>query len=112
MLTTTAYGNVANDPELKEVNGAPVATFSLGVTTGKDQTTWVNCSVFGKRAEVIMRFYKKGAKVVVSGRGNLRPFTGRDGQNKTSFDLRVDDFGLPARPLNTVEKTRKQDVDF
>ena len=95
MLSITTTGNLGRDPELKEVNGSPVASFSIGA--GKDQTTWVNCSVFGKRAETIMEYYKKGSKVVVTGRGNLRTYQGQDGQSKSSLDLIVSDFTLPER---------------
>tara|TARA_R100001082_G_C4243904_1_gene108557 strand:+ start:128 stop:469 length:342 start_codon:yes stop_codon:yes gene_type:complete len=97
MLIITTTGNLGRNPELKEINGTPVASFSVGASTGKDQTTWVNCSVFGKRAETIMEYYKKGSKVVVTGRGNLRMYEGQDGRLKSTLDLVVNDFTLPER---------------
>ena len=98
MLNITAFGNLGRDPELKEIGDYPAASFSLAVKTGKDQTTWLNCTVFGeKKANVIMEYFKKGSKVVVSGRGNLRTYEGLDGTEKTSMDLVVNDFSLPER---------------
>ena len=104
MLNITTAGNLGRAPELREVNGQPVASFSVGARTGKDQTTWLNCSVFGKRAETILEYYKKGSKVVVTGRGSLRSYQGKDGQQKTTLDLVVSDFTLPER--------QKQQEDF
>ena len=104
MLSITTTGNLGRDPELKEINGSPVASFSIGARTGRDQTTWINCSVFGKSAETIMEYYKKGSKVVVTGRGNLRTYQGQDGQNKSSLDLVVSDFTLPDRQTKQSEE--------
>ena len=97
MLNITAAGNLGRDPELKTVNGSSIASFSLGVRTAKDQTSWGNCSVFGKRAETVMQYFKKGSKVVVTGRGNMRSYKGQDGTTKSSLDLAVNDFTLPER---------------
>ena len=104
MLSITTTGNLGRDPELKEITGSPVASFSIGARTGRDQTTWINCSVFGKSAETIMEYYKKGSKVVVTGRGNLRTYQGQDGQNKSSLDLVVSDFTLPDRQTKQIEE--------
>ena len=110
MLNITAIGNLGRDPELKSVGERkiPAASFSLGVKTGKDQTTWLNCTVFGdNKAETIMKFYKKGSKVAVSGRGNLRTYEGVDGTTKTSLDLTVNDFNLPDKP-----NQKQSEADF
>ena len=108
MLNITAIGNLGREPELKSIGEKqiPAASFSLGVKTGKDQTTWLNYTVFGEgKAEIIMNFYKKGSKVAVSGRGNLRVYEGLDGTEKTSMDLVVNDFTLP-------EKQKDNGSDF
>ena len=47
---------------------------------------------------------KKGSKVVVTGRGNLRTYQGQDGQNKSSLDLVVSDFTLPDRQTKQIEE--------
>ena len=50
MLNITAHGNLGKDPEIKKVNDTQVASFSLAARTGKDETTWIDCTVWGKRA--------------------------------------------------------------
>ena len=97
MLVLTIFGNLGRDPELKEVGGGQVASFSVGVRTGQDETTWVNCSVWGKRADTVMKFFKKGSKVTLSGSGKLRTYEKKDGTQGSSLEMNVNDFTLPAR---------------
>lgn len=97
MLNLTAYGNLGRDPELKQVGDTQVASFSIGVRTGKDETTWVDCSIWGKRAEVAMQYLKKGSKITVNGSAKVRVYQKKDGTEGKALDLRVNDFTLPAR---------------
>jgi single-strand DNA-binding protein len=97
MLVITAHGNLGRDPELKDVGSSQVANFTIATTTGKDETTWINCQVWGKRSEVVMKYFTKGSKVTVSGRGKLRSYTKNDGTQGQSLELDVQDFSLPAR---------------
>ena len=108
MLNITAVGNLGGDPELKELGSGPVATFSLGARTSKDNTTWISCSVFGKRAEIIMQYFSKGSRVTVNGRGNLRFYEGRGGEARTSLDLIVNEFSLPEKKSDP----KRQQTDF
>jgi single-strand DNA-binding protein len=106
MLNITAHGNLGKDPELKDFSGNQVANFSIGTRTGKDETTWINCSVWGKRAETVMQYLHKGDKITVAGSGKLRGYQKKDGTEGQSLELNVSDFTLPAR-----EKTQS-DADF
>ena len=56
MLNMTAHGNLGRDPELKEVGSTQVASFSIAARTGKDETTWIDCSVWGKRADTVINY--------------------------------------------------------
>ena len=46
MLNINAIGNLGKDPEKKQLGDYPAVGFSLGIKTGKDQTTWINCTMF------------------------------------------------------------------
>ena len=105
MLNMTAHGNLGRDPELKEVGSSQVASFSIAARTGKDQTTWIDCSVWGKRAETVMSYLHKGDRVTVVGSGRIRTFDKKDGSEGKSLELNVSDFTLPA-------KTDKSGADF
>ena len=105
MLNMTAHGNLGRDPELKEVGSSQVASFSIAARTGKDQTTWIDCSVWGKRAETVMSYLHKGDRVTVVGSGRIRTFDKKDGSEGKSLEINVSDFTLPA-------KTDKSSADF
>jgi single-strand DNA-binding protein len=106
MLTISAFGNLGRDPEQKTLpNGNTVTNFSIAANTGKDQTTWISCTVFGVRGDTVMQFFKKGSKVAVSGSGKLREYTDRDGVIKQSLDLVVSDFSLPVKAAAAADES-------
>ena len=98
MLNMTAHGNLGRDPELKQTNNnSQVANFSIAARTGKDETTWIDCSVWGKRADTVMQYLHKGDRVTVVGSGRIRIFDKKDGSEGKSLELNVSDFTLPAK---------------
>lgn len=96
MLNITAHGNLGKDPELKNVGENQVASFSLAVRTGKDETTWMNCAVWGKRAQTAAEYLRKGAKITIAGQGKLESWIS-DGTEKHTLKVNVTDFTLPPR---------------
>ena len=112
MLNITAHGNLGNDPEVKYLeSGNQVANFSLAVRTGKDETTWLNCAVWGKRAQTAAEYLRKGAKITIAGQAKLRSYTTQDGTEKQSLNVNVTDFTLPARESNAMEASNN-DIPF
>ena len=97
MLNMTAHGNLGRDPELKQTDKSQVASFSIAARTGKDQTTWIDCSVWGKRADTVMEYLHKGDRVTVVGSGRIRTFDKKDGSEGKSLEVNVSDFTLPAK---------------
>ena len=97
MMNITAVGNLAADPEISEVNGKEVANFRIGVRTGKDQTSWVNCACWGARAKTIEQYFLKGSRVTVAGKGNMRTYQKKDGTEGTQLTVDITDFTLPER---------------
>lgn len=91
-------GNIGRDAEVRFLpNGDPVASFSAALTSGygdKKVTTWLNCSVWGKRAEALAPYLIKGAQVAITGEFCARPYTNKDGVEKLSLDVRVNDLTL------------------
>lgn len=97
MLNITAHGNLGKDPELKEFNDRQVANFSIAARTGKEETTWINCQVWGKRADTVMEYMHKGDKITVCGQGKLQEYDRKDGGKGYSLQLNVSDFTLPPK---------------
>ena len=99
----TLIGNLGRDPEMRYTpSGQAVTNFSMATTekwTGQDgqlqeRTLWWRVSAFGKMAETVNTYLKKGSKVYVEGRVNGDPKTGgpriytrQDGTAGTSFEV-------------------------
>ena len=68
------HGYLGRDPELKEYKNArgeagKLVNFSVGVSRDMgDETDWFDVTFFGRRAEVIEKFFSKGSQIIVSGR--------------------------------------------
>ena len=91
-------GNIGRDCETRFIpSGDAVVSFSVGVTSGygeKQVTTWANCSMFGKRGQAVAQYLTKGAQVGITGEVTLRKYTNKEGNEKTSLDVRVADLTL------------------
>ncbi len=102
MNSFTIHGNLGQDPELKEVGQSDVAEFTIADKQyegpeRQSSTGWYRCQVWGPRAHTIMEFFHKGAAVTIVGTLKQRKYQTKDGEEKTSLDIRVNDFTLPAR---------------
>lgn len=91
-------GNIGRDSETRFTTGGdPITSFSAALTSGygeKKITTWLNCSIFGKRGESLAPYLKKGAQVAITGEFTARPYTSKEGVEKLSLDVRVNDLTL------------------
>lgn len=83
MIGVMAVGYLGRDPEVKEVGSSSVAKFSLGCRGfKKDQTDWIDVEVWGKAAEFVVQYFKKGSSAIVRGRLELQ--TWGEGEGKRS----------------------------
>jgi len=103
MLNITAHGRLGKDPELKQANGEQIAVFTLAANTGKDETTWMNCTVWGKRSQTVVQYIRKGSAITVAGQAKLNTYTNKDGVEKQSLNVYVNDFTLPVRGDNATD---------
>ena len=91
-------GNLGKDAEVRvTTTGKSVCSFSVAVKSGfgdKASTTWVRCTLWGKRGESLAPYLIKGQQVVVSGEAKLSEWTNRDGENKANLECRVNDVTL------------------
>ena len=118
MINMTASGNLGRDPELKNVGDNVVANFSIGCRTGQDETTWVNCAVWGKRATTVMKYFSKGSRVTVAGSAKVREYETNDGAQGKALEMNVNDFTLPekggdaAPSASTPKQTQAEEIPF
>ena len=96
-------GNITRDPELRTTTGGPsVCSFTVAVnrnyrgTDGeqKEEVSFIDCSAWGKLAETIAQYGKKGNGVLVSGRLNQRAWEDKNGNKRSSVEIVVEDFNF------------------
>ena len=100
----TLVGNIASDVELRFTpSGAPVANFRVASTPrtfNKTTNQWedgeamfLTCNVWRQAAENAAQSLAKGMRVIVQGRLKARTFQNREGENRTVFEIDVDEVG-------------------
>jgi single-strand DNA-binding protein len=91
-------GNVGRTPEVKEFGtGRKKAAMSMATTEKRrmengDYTThteWHNLICWGKQADVVERFVKKGSRLAIEGKLAHREYTGSDGQKRYITEIVV-----------------------
>ena len=90
-------GRLTRDPEVSSsTSGTTFARFSIAVDRrfkreGEPDADFFNCTSFGKQAEFVERYLKKGTKVVVSGRIQNDNYTNKEGQKVYSVRIMVEE---------------------
>ena len=93
-------GNVTREPELKRTqSGSYILTFGLAVNEGRknNQTgewentpVFVDCVMFGSRAEKVSQYMHKGSKLTVEGKLRYSSWE-KDGQKRSKIDVVVNE---------------------
>ena len=96
-------GNLGRDPEMRytpsgqavtNLNSATNRQYTANSGERVKETTWFRVSVWGKQAETVNQYLRKGSKVLIEGRltqdpatGGPRVWTGQDGAPRASFEM-------------------------
>ena len=94
----TIMGRLTKNPELRRTgSNIPVASFTLAVDrdiankqTGEKETDFIDCTAWRNTAEFVEKYFTKGRIAVVSGRLQMRKWTDKDGNNRTSYEVVAD----------------------
>lgn len=99
-------GNLTRDPETRRTaSGMAVMSFGVAVNdraknqkTGKweDRPNFVDCTMFGTRAEAVSRYLSKGSKVCIEGKLRWSQWE-RDGQRHSKLEVIVDEIEFMSR---------------
>ena len=93
------FGNLTRDPEVRALpSGMNVCSF--GVATNRvykdrdgkkqEQADFHNIVVFGRQADTVSQYLKKGSSVFVEGRIQTRSWEGKDGEKKYRTEIVAD----------------------
>jgi single-strand DNA-binding protein len=98
-------GNLTRDPELKALpSGTSVLELGVAVNDRRknqdgeweDYPNYVDCSLFGKRAESLSKYLSKGQKVTIAGKLHYSSWE-KDGQKRSKLSVIADDVEFMSR---------------
>ncbi len=97
MLMAIIAGRLGRDAELKKTkNDKSVCSFSVACEIGwgdAKKTEWVKVALFGKRADGLAPYLKKGTAITVSGEGKANAWL-KDGEAKGEIEIIADKITL------------------
>lgn len=124
-------GNLTRDPQLKYLPSQTAVTeFGIAVnrkfkTSGgevREEVMFLDCSVFGKRAEVVNQYFKKGSQILVEGHLKFDTWDDKQGQKRSKHILIVDSFEFMGgakkdgeakeSPIDTEQQFKDDDIPF
>ena len=113
-------GNLTRDPELRATaTGMPVLGLGIAVndrrknqSTGEweDYPNFIDCTMYGSRAESISNFLSKGSKVAIEGKLRWSQWE-RDGQKRSKLEVIIDEIEfLSARSSSHSHQIREVEI--
>jgi single-strand DNA-binding protein len=103
MNTISLTGRVVADHDgVKQVGENKVLNFRVASDVGfgdRKSTLWLSCALWNKRAESLAPMLSKGQFVAITGELSQREYE-KDGQTRTSLELRVGDLDLGPKALS------------
>lgn len=95
MNNHTIHGRLVRDPEF--TNGSEPKNDRCKFTVAVDrrfgdEADFFDCVMFGKRAAVIDKYFRKGSEIAVSGEGQIRSYEDRNGVKRKAYSIIVQEF--------------------
>lgn len=112
MNKVVLLGRLTKDVEIRQAGTTEVARFTLAVNRPfkKDETDFLNCVAFGKTAETLEKYVKKGQQLAINGRIQVSNYE-KDGEKRYSTDIIVEGFDFISAGQRE-EFAPKQTTDF
>ena len=106
-------GRLGRDPETRYMpNGDAVCNFSVATSESwkdqsgqkKERTEWHNITMYRKLAEIAAQYLQKGSLVYLEGRIQSRKYTGKDGIERTAYDIIASEMKMLGGMAENAEK--------
>ena len=106
-------GRLTRDPDIRYSQGenaTAVARYALAVNRsfkreGEPDADFINCVAFGRAAEFAEKYFKKGSRILISGRIQTGSYTDRDGRKVYTTDVIVESQELTESKQEKREET-------
>ena len=110
-------GRLTKDPEIRHTGGADslaVAKWSIAVDRrykkeGGQEADFFDCTAFGKLADHMEKYWRKGMKIALSGRLEQSQWTDRDGKKRSSVGVTVEEVEFCERKDAAAETAKASD---
>ena len=106
MNSVNLVGRLTNDPELKVFESGNYSSFTLAIDNYKS-TVFINCSVYGQKADLIAKTLHKGNLISVSGRLDQRTYETQTGEKKVVTFISIESFDYLEKKKVETETTQK-----
>ncbi len=109
-------GRMTRDPELKVTSGGHTMTrFNVAVdrrykTEGQPSADFIDVVAWGRLAELIVQYLKKGHRIALNGRLQTGSYNAKDGSKRYVTDVILEEFDFIEGMTNRKEKTELQNI--
>ena len=119
MNKTILCGRLTADPDVRYSQTAEpmaVARYTLAVDRkfkkeGEQSADFINCVAFGKSAEFAEKYYRKGTKIIITGRIQTGSYTNKDGQKVYTTDVVVEEQEFAESKKDSSEKPQESSMN-
>ena len=113
-------GNLTRDPEIRYSQGEnslAIARFSIAVNRrfsrqGDTDTDFFNCTAFGKQAEFVEKYFRKGSRMLLSGRVQNDNYTNNNGEKVYSVQIIAEEIEFAERKSTADANMAAQGGNF
>lgn len=100
----TIHGYCGRDPEKTTVDGkkGPYSKTNVSVGVSRDfgdDTDWFYCVFYGKKADAVEKWFRKGSQIIVTGR--MESYKPKNDQNRSAWCLVADSFDFCDKNTNS-----------
>jgi single-strand DNA-binding protein len=113
----TLVGHCGYDPAMKEVQHGDTAIAEVSIATSEkykdnERTEWHRLVFFGKLAEIVVEYVRKGTLIYVEGKIRSEKYTGKDGIERQSVKIICDKMTmLSSKETTTTQQEIQKGVD-
>lgn len=109
-------GRLCQNPEVRTSKETTIARYTLAVdrrvARGKQETDYIPCVAFTRKAEFAEKYLRKGTKILVTGRIQTGSYTNREGQKIYTTDVVVENQEFVEKKQPEPQNDEPQNNDF
>lgn len=105
-------GRLTTDLEIKQSNNKKYGKFTLAVNRllKKNEADFINCTAFGKTAETLQKYCKKGHRIGVQGRIHTSTFE-KNGEKRNGYTIIVENFYFLQDKKTETSNSSSNEID-